>query len=251
MELDDQLQKLATEVPPPPAPDATAAFRRGTRRRRRRYAGGVATAISVVAVVGLGVISLLDPQSRPPEVADQPELPGDRSSEGETSTADSRNVCPAPDLQPTYLPWLDAGESVPAPTDAHDGTGDEPHGRLVWADDASAYDPTAYSATDVVAVASLAYHELSEFPEAEVRGHPAELVWIGSGDLSLTWSEGPAACETYAIFLTFAVDDGPPEYLGLESSDEDSDDLTAVEAAIEVEAMRIADSLVDASAPTE
>lgn len=71
MALDEQLRQLAERVPAPPSGDADALFRRGVRRRRvRQAAGGVA----VVAVLGIGVLTLVGNPSLP-DIADRPPAP--------------------------------------------------------------------------------------------------------------------------------------------------------------------------------
>ncbi len=102
MALDEQLRQLAERVPAPPSGDADALFQRGVRRRRvRQAAGGVA----VVAVLGIGVVTLVGNPSLP-DIADRPPAPaptpseegGDRTDrEAQQAPADPDRIACEPD----------------------------------------------------------------------------------------------------------------------------------------------------------
>lgn len=264
---DDLRGLLRSAAGSPARPDHAQIRRRG----RRLVALRAASAATVVAVVAVGVVGValglgagddiatpvIDapppaPVEEPHEIL-QPEDPIE-----EAVDADAGAVCAAPDLRPTYLPWLKDGEQLPEPTHVHQGSEDEPDGRLVWAEHPDDYDPTGNSETHTVVIASLADHEpneLPDVPDVEVRGYPAELIWVGDpgiGALGLTWREGPAACQTYAIHLLIMTRPDVPDFLDLERSFTDAETAEGVdeamrelEEAITAEMLRIADSLVE------
>lgn len=275
--MTDELRGLLRSAAGAPArPDHTQIRRRGRRLVAVRAASvaGIAAVVAVAAVgmaLGLGA----GDDVAPPVIGEPPPAPVEEESqeappsEGpieETVDAGSGEVCAAPDLRPTYLPWLDDGEEVPEPTHVHQGNQDEPNGRLVWAEDPDSYNPTGHSETHMVVVASLADHEPSDdpdLPDVEVRGYPAELIWVGDpgvGALGLTWREGPAACQTYAVHLLIMTRPDVPDFLDLERSfaeaeaaDGVDEAIRELEEAITAEMLRIADSLDDQgeSAPAE
>lgn len=175
-------------------------------------------------------------RSVPPEATDQPDA----------DALDTDAVCPAPALRPTTLPWLEPGTAVPEPTHVHEGTADDPHGRVVWAEDPGRFDPDGTSDTHTVTIASLPSYEaglLGALPEVEVRGHAADLLWVGFGNLGVTWSEGRDACEAYALHLALSPTDGEIAFLDLGPPPDDGDDIGPVEAALEAALLRVAGSL--------
>jgi hypothetical protein len=95
MAVDEQLRQLAERVPAPPPGDADALFRRGVRRRRVRQGAGT---MAVVAVLGIGVLTLVGDPSLP-DIADRPPAPA--PTEGldgpEHSTADPDRIGCEPD----------------------------------------------------------------------------------------------------------------------------------------------------------
>ena len=243
------------------------------RRRGRRLAAVRAVSLAGVAVVvvagtigvalGLGGGDAITPPvigDPPPAPAEDEQIPQSEETGQdpveEAADADVDQVCAAPELLPTYLPWLDDGAQVPEPTHVRHGTGEEPNGRMVWAEDPDAYEPEGYSEVHTVSISAMVEHEPSghrDLPDVEVRGHPADLIWVGDmgiGPLALRWQEGTDPCQAYAIHLLVTTLDGVPDFLDLDRSYEeametDGEDaaIRELEEAITAEMLRIADSL--------
>ncbi len=97
MAVDEQLRQLADQVPAPPDGDAAAAFRRGVRRRRTRRTVGVVAAVCVVAVLGVGVTSILDGPTLP-EIAERPPATTEPSDDEESAADEEVPVITGPEV---------------------------------------------------------------------------------------------------------------------------------------------------------
>ena len=79
-------------------------------------------------------------------------------------------------------------------------------------------------AAQVVIAAIPAYQAPGQdYPQAEVRGHVGDLMWIGDpgvGGVALSWREGPGPCTTYELHLSIR---GVPAYLDLREPFDDWD----------------------------
>jgi hypothetical protein len=95
MVLDEQLRQLADQVPAPPPGDPDAAFRRGLRRRRSRRVAGVAAAVGVVAVLGVGAASILEGPAQP-DIADRPPTPAEQPEDDGTALPEDWPAIVAP-----------------------------------------------------------------------------------------------------------------------------------------------------------
>jgi hypothetical protein len=268
----DLRELLRSAAGPSATPDHADIRRRGRRLVAVRAVSlaGLAVVVAIGAVgvaLGVGGGDDLTPPiiGEPPalpvedvEEAPQPEDPVEGTGQeiDQEAIEAAEPACAAPDLRPTTLPWLDDGEPVPEPTYVHDGTEERPNGFLVWAEDPDAYDPDGYSEVHTVSISAVVEHEPSghpDLPDVEVRGHPADLIWVGDtgiAPLALRWQEGPDPCEAYAIHLTIVTLDGVPDFLPLErpyeevmETDGEHAAIRELEEAIATAMLRIADSL--------
>lgn len=265
--MSDELRALLRSAAgTPTGPDHAGIRRRGRRLvavRAVSLAGVVALAVGAIGVaVGLGAGDDItqpvigEPPPTPVDEAEEPPQPAE--TDEDPGDADAGQVCAAPDLRPTYLPWLDDGAQVPEPDHVLHGTEDEPNGRLVWVEDPDAYDPEGYSEAHTVTISAVADYEPSghpDLPDVEVRGHPAELIWVGDlgiAPLALRWQEGSDPCEAHAIHLLVTTRPDVPDFLDLERSfaeaeaaDGVDEAIRELEEAITAEMLRIAGSLID------
>jgi hypothetical protein len=109
--------------------------------------------------------------------------------------------CETPAFTPTYLPWLRANETPPAPrttggTEASDRT-------LVW----FASEHREYEEQYVALTTQLAPHaDLEHFEQVvPVRGHDGHVIWIGDpgvGEVSLQWMEREDPCGSFALHMS-------------------------------------------------
>jgi hypothetical protein len=111
--------------------------------------------------------------------------------------------CPPATIRPSYLPWLEPGETVPKPKEETEGK----NAVLIWSAGAQQGWKHGY-------VALVAEHEpvfgrgkdlaKQGFESINIRGSTAYLIWVGDpgvGELALTWSEGTQPCDTYSIYV--------------------------------------------------
>lgn len=164
-------------------------------------------------------------------------------------------VCEPPTLRPTYLPWVENAGTIPAPIEVRSGTQDSPNASATWAADPDAYrsdDPDG----DLSYVSVAVLHEYdragTEFPQVEVLGRPAELVWVGDpgiGALAAIWREAPGPCGIHSVSLRIWGSppylDGAPDAETYEQAEGDEVDrlMGAYEQAVAREIVLIANSL--------
>lgn len=166
-------------------------------------------------------------------------------------------ACEPTSLHPTYLPWQEGTEGTGDPVEMRSGTEDSPNAFTTWA-----ADPDALGRDDADGDLSYAsvvvLHEYEpageEFPSVEVRGHRAELVWVGDpgiGPLSLRWRETPGPCGARAVSLRIwrspaYLEDVPDQEAFDQADGEEIDRLMdRHQEAIEQEIIKIAESLED------
>lgn len=235
---------------PAGALDHEAVRRRGRRLVLARIAG-IALAVTVAGGLATGLVLALTESSHPtrPVVGDGTPSPGPSSESGDGS-AGGADACSLPQLRPSYLPWLEAGEEVPDPVEERPGTDESPDSSLLWYDDPAAYEPEQQPPPGVSMVwISTPYRPDIEpgteagSERAEVRGYPADIVWIepAAGSVSVRWRESPDPCGSYAVQL---VVQGDPSWLQYDRDAATESDVGL--RAIEAELLRIARSLTAA-----
>lgn len=245
--MTDDLRELLRLADGGPArPDHDDIRGRARRQTATRVVAVLGAAlVGVAGVVGVAV-SLMDTGGQSPVIDESPSPAFPETDDEQAET------CERPSLRPTYLPWLEEGEDVPAPVDAHDGDRDDPSGRLVWAQDPGRYDPDDVEAqVNTVTITLLPEYETSEQSarDIEVRGEPGTLLWTGDpgiGPVSLLWREEPGPC-AYSLSLLIQ---GTPDYLDMRppddlEGDEVDDWMQEHQEAIEGELIQVANSLVD------
>jgi hypothetical protein len=132
----------------------------------------------------------------------EPHLPDDAVDDA----TDRATACPPSDVHPAALPWLAEGEPMPEPEQEPLPIrwADEPGTGLVWWSDA---DPDEES-LDVPYVSIVRVREPDREPgerfgfDREVRGHPAESVWVGdpgNSVIHVSWREADGACGVYRL----------------------------------------------------
>lgn len=175
-----------------------------------------------------------------------------RSGENEEVRA-----CEPASLHPTYLPWQEGTEGTGDPVETQSGTEDSPNAFTTWAADPDALrQDDADGDLSYASVAVLHEYEPAgeEFPTIEVRGHRAELVWVGDpgvGQLSLRWQEMPGPCGALAVSLRIwrsppYLEDVPDQEAYDQADGEEMDRLMGRhQEAIEQEIIKIAESLED------
>lgn len=106
MELDERLRQLADRVPEPPPGDAAQAFRRGVGRRRARRGAGVTAVVALVAVLGAGVVALID-RPAAPDIVERPPASSPTDDAGDAAPSDAvRTQAPALTLAADEpFPW--------------------------------------------------------------------------------------------------------------------------------------------------
>lgn len=122
----------------------------------------------------------------------------------EASVADSENTgsCPLPDLRPTYLPWLSAGEPVPNPDVSRFDDPDSDASILTWSheDGNRPYEVAVVLQTQQTT-------EDGETVDVEVEGRQGEmLVDAGEGTLTgnaeIRWDLFRSVCNDFRLWLT-------------------------------------------------
>jgi hypothetical protein len=107
--------------------------------------------------------------------------------------------CPSPAVRPTALPWVADGEPLPEPDHHYSGPSDV---GWAWLAD-PADDAAAGPYVQLVRVATPVVEPGERFGfDREVRGHPAESVWVGdpgNSVIHVSWREADADCGVYRL----------------------------------------------------
>jgi hypothetical protein len=122
----------------------------------------------------------------------------------EASAPDSENTgsCPLPDLRPTYLPWLTAGEPVPNPDVSRFDDRDSDASILTWSHEGGS------RPYEVAIVLQTQHHsEGGETVDIEVEGRQGEmLVDAGEGttfgNAEIRWDLWRSRCNDLRLWLT-------------------------------------------------
>jgi hypothetical protein len=155
--------------------------------------------IVLEVAVGQGFVAALD------EIIAGIELRLPDDAVDDTTDVAAAAGCPLPELRPGMLPWLADGEPVPDPVEVRFGTPDEPDSVMTWA-----AEPDPEELWDVAHLSIGRIHTPDNepgdqhFAMVDVRGHEAELVWVGDpgmGQLRVNWREQPGPCGVYSVWL--------------------------------------------------
>jgi hypothetical protein len=136
------------------------------------------------------------------EIVDSIQLREPDAAAEDAAAEDAAAACPLPEVRPAALPWLAEGEPLPEPAPLPFLYADEPGAGLVWASDPD----REWFDVPYVSISRVQEPDREpgvQFdPTYEVRGHPAEAVWVGdpgNSPIHVSWREQPGQCGVYRL----------------------------------------------------